>query len=76
MRLGDAVAGAVDTLLLRYVMVRFLESYHPEAMQGLKSAEGPAGHGVAVKKRRGQAARMARVSICLLGWPRRYSVFQ
>ena len=42
MRLGDAIAGAVDTLLLRYVMVRFLESYHPEAMQGLlKSAEGP-----------------------------------
>ena len=40
MRLGDAVAGAVDTLLLRYVMVRFLESYHPEAMPGLrKSAE-------------------------------------
>ena len=39
MRLGDAVAGAVDTLLLRYMMVRFLESYHPEAMQGLlKSA--------------------------------------
>ena len=34
MRLGDAIAGAVDTLLLRYVMVRFLESYHPEAMQG------------------------------------------
>ena len=42
MRLGDAIAGAVDTLLLRYVMVRFLESYHPEAMQGLlKSEEGP-----------------------------------
>ena len=34
-RLGDAVAAAVDTLLLRYVMVRFLEAYHPEAMQGL-----------------------------------------
>src|SRR5262249_36082668 len=39
MRLGDAVAGAVDTLLLRYVMVRFLESYHPEAMQGLLKSE-------------------------------------
>ncbi|HXV83410.1 MAG TPA: hypothetical protein VEG60_26415, partial [Candidatus Binatia bacterium] len=40
MRLGDAVAGAVDTLLLRYVMIRFLESYHPEAMEGLlKSTE-------------------------------------
>lgn len=34
-RLGDAVAAAVDTLLLRYVMVRFLEAYHPEAMEGL-----------------------------------------
>jgi Alw26I/Eco31I/Esp3I family type II restriction m6 adenine DNA methyltransferase len=34
-RLGDAVAAAVDTLLLRYVMVRFLEAYYPEAMQGL-----------------------------------------
>lgn len=34
-RLGDAVAAAVDTLLLRYVMVRFLEAYHPEAMTGL-----------------------------------------
>jgi hypothetical protein len=39
MRLGDAVAGAVDTLLLRYVMVRFLEAYHPEAMQGLLKSE-------------------------------------
>jgi hypothetical protein len=34
-RIGDAAAAAVDTLLLRYVMVRFLEAYHPEAMQGL-----------------------------------------
>jgi Alw26I/Eco31I/Esp3I family type II restriction m6 adenine DNA methyltransferase len=34
-RLGDAVAAAVDTLLLRCVMVRFLEAYHPEAMSGL-----------------------------------------
>jgi hypothetical protein len=34
-RLGDAVAATVDTLLLRYVMVRFLEAYHPEAMQSL-----------------------------------------
>jgi Alw26I/Eco31I/Esp3I family type II restriction m6 adenine DNA methyltransferase len=34
-RLGDAVAAAVDTLLLRYIMVRFLEAYHPEAMKGL-----------------------------------------
>ena len=43
MRLGDAVAGAVDTLLLRYVMVRFLESYHPEAMPGLAQiCRGPA----------------------------------
>jgi hypothetical protein len=39
MRLGDAIAGAVDTLLLRYVMVRFLEAYHPEAMQGLLKSE-------------------------------------
>jgi hypothetical protein len=39
MRLGDALAGAVDTLLLRYVMVRFLEAYHPEAMQGLLKSE-------------------------------------
>src|SRR5262249_40663067 len=39
-RLGDAVAAAVDTLLLRYIMVRFLEAYHPEAMEGLlRSAE-------------------------------------
>jgi hypothetical protein len=34
-RLGEAVAAAVDTLLLRYVMVRFLEAYHPDAMKGL-----------------------------------------
>jgi hypothetical protein len=34
-RLGDAVGAAVDTLLLRYVMVRFLEAYHPEALEGL-----------------------------------------
>ncbi|HEY0431178.1 MAG TPA: hypothetical protein VGC61_05150, partial [Pyrinomonadaceae bacterium] len=38
-RLGDAVAAAVDTLLLRYVMVRFLEAYHPEAMMGLLGSE-------------------------------------
>ena len=78
MRLGDAVAGAVDTLLLRYVMVRFLESYHPEAMQGLLQIcrESCRAARVAVKKRRRQAARMERVSICLLGWPRRCSVLQ
>src|SRR5215213_4666355 len=35
MRLGDAVAAAVDTLLLRYIVVRFLEAYHPDAMEGL-----------------------------------------
>lgn len=35
MRLGDAIAAAVDTLLLRYVMIRFIEAYHPEAMNGL-----------------------------------------
>jgi hypothetical protein len=35
LRLGDAVAAAVDTLLLRYIMVRFLEAYHPGAMEGL-----------------------------------------
>jgi Alw26I/Eco31I/Esp3I family type II restriction m6 adenine DNA methyltransferase len=34
-RLGEAVSAAVDTLLLRYVMVRFLEAYHPDAMKGL-----------------------------------------
>jgi hypothetical protein len=28
-RLGDAVAAAVDTLLLRYIVARFLEAYHP-----------------------------------------------
>src|SRR5207247_10292109 len=27
-RLGDAIAAAVDTLLLRYVMVGFLEAYY------------------------------------------------
>lgn len=41
-RLGEAVAAAVDTLLLRYVMVRFLEAYHPDAMNGrLPSVEVP-----------------------------------
>ena len=38
-RLGDAVAAAVDTLLLRYVVVRFLEAYHPDAMEGLLKSE-------------------------------------
>ena len=33
--MGDAVGTAVDTLLLRYIMIRFLETYHPEAMEGL-----------------------------------------
>lgn len=35
LRLGEAVAAAVDTLLLRYIMVRFIEAYHPGAMRGL-----------------------------------------
>ena len=35
LRLGEAVASAVDTLLLRYIMVRFIEAYHPGAMNGL-----------------------------------------
>ncbi|MDX6695265.1 MAG: hypothetical protein QOF02_2868 [Blastocatellia bacterium] len=35
MRLGDALAAAVDTLLLRYIVARFLEAYHPDAMEGL-----------------------------------------
>lgn len=39
LRLGDAVAAAVDTLLLRYVMIRFLEAYHPDAMDGLKTTD-------------------------------------
>lgn len=39
MRLGDAVAAAVDTLLLRYIMMRFLEAYHPEALVGLKRTD-------------------------------------
>src|SRR5207247_843307 len=39
MRLGDAVAAAVDTLLLRYVMIRFIEAYHPEAMDGLLKSD-------------------------------------
>ena len=56
MRLGDAIAGAVDTLLLRYVMVRFLEAYHPEAMQGLLKSEevlqsGKGGRKVASRER-------------------------
>ena len=39
MKLGDAVAAAVDTLLLRYIVIRFLETYHPEAMAGLLSSD-------------------------------------
>lgn len=39
MRLGDAIAAAVDTLILRYLMVRFLEAYHPDAMKGLLSTK-------------------------------------
>ncbi len=39
MRLGDAIAAAVDTLILRYLMVRFLEAYHPDAMKGLLLTE-------------------------------------
>lgn len=41
MRLGDAIAAAVDTLILRYLMVRFLEAYHPDAIitKGLLSTK-------------------------------------
>ncbi|KAF0236535.1 MAG: hypothetical protein FD167_4522, partial [bacterium] len=39
MRLGDAIAAAVDTLILRCLMVRFLEAYHPDAMKGLLSTK-------------------------------------
>lgn len=31
-RLGDALTAAVDTLLLRRIVARFLEAYHPDAM--------------------------------------------
>src|SRR5215467_4221660 len=60
MRLGDAVAAAVDTLLLRSVMLRFLEAYHPEALDGLlKSDEllqkGKAGRRVAAQSGKPQA---------------------
>ncbi|HYO91330.1 MAG TPA: hypothetical protein VEQ40_06825, partial [Pyrinomonadaceae bacterium] len=49
-RLGDAVAAAVDTLLLRYVMVRFLEAYHPDAMQGLLGSEEMLTNGTRTRK--------------------------
>ncbi len=60
-RLGDAVAAAVDTLLLRYVMVRFLEAYHPEAMEGLLKSEdvlkrGKGGRKVATGNSKAQIA--------------------
>lgn len=49
-RIGDAVAAAVDTLLLRYVMVRFLEAYHPEAMEGLLTSGEMLRRGKRVRK--------------------------
>src|SRR4030095_5758868 len=60
MRLGDAVAAAGDTLLLRSVMLRFLEAYHPEVMEGLlKSDEllqkGKAGRRVGAQRGKLQA---------------------
>jgi hypothetical protein len=38
-RLGDAVAEAVDTLLLRYIMIRFLDALHPESSGGLPKSD-------------------------------------
>jgi hypothetical protein len=50
LRLGDAVAAAVDTLLLRYIMVRFLEAYHPDAMEGLLHSKEILQQGKLVRK--------------------------
>jgi hypothetical protein len=60
-QLGDAVAAAVDTLLLRYVMIRFLEAYHPETMEGLLKSEDMLKQGKGGRKVRtaGNKAQMA-----------------
>jgi hypothetical protein len=60
-QLGDAVAAAVDTLLLRYVMIRFLEAYHPESMEGLLKSEDMLKQGKGGRKVRtaGSKAQMA-----------------
>jgi Alw26I/Eco31I/Esp3I family type II restriction m6 adenine DNA methyltransferase len=64
--LGDAVAGAVDTLLLRYIMLRFLESYHPEAIVGLRSVRDLLSEGkLIVKTAERQDGKLAAIQMRL-----------